>query len=169
MSDKLTIAQALRKIKKLKGQIAEHEQRAKAGVSYDVNKVPAFLFAESVSQMFTIQDEVVALESRVAIANAGNYIYDGEQRISLAQAVRTLQELKGRIAFLKGLNLRNETVKDRNSEWDEDQCKTVTRVTETTFKSDLSEQDRDQQVKALQNRFEVLNNAVEDANHTVSV
>lgn len=169
MSDKLTIAQALRKIKKLKGQIAEHEQRAKAGVSYDVTKVPAFRFSESVKQMFSTQDEVVALESRVAVANAGNYIHDGDQRVSLAQAVRILQELKGRIAFLKGLNLRNETVKDRSSEWDEDQCKTVTRVTETTFTSDLSEKDRDQQVKALQDRFEVLNNAVEDANHTVSV
>jgi len=169
MSDKMTIAQALRRIKKLKGQIAEHDQRAKAGVSYDQTKVPAFRFKEAVDAMFTIQDEVVALDSRVAIANAGNYIQDGDQRVSLAQAIRTLQELKGRIAFLKGLHLRNETVKDRQTEWDDTEMKQLTRVTETTFVSDLSEKDRDQQVKVFQDRFEVLNNAVEDANHTTMV
>jgi len=62
MSEKMTIAQALRRIKKLKGQIAEHNQRAIAGVSYDVTKVPSFRYAEAVEAMFAIQDEVVALE-----------------------------------------------------------------------------------------------------------
>ncbi len=169
MSDKMTIAQALRRIKKLKGQIAEHEQRAKAGVSYDVSKVPAFRFEEAVKAMFTTQDEVVALEARVAVANAKKTIQDGSEKVVLAQAVRTLQELKGRIAFLKGLHLRNETVKDRSNDWDDVEMKHIARVTETTFKSDLSEKDRDQQVKALQDRFDVLNNAVEDANHTITV
>lgn len=169
MSDKMTIAQALRRIKKLKGQIAEHQQRAVAGVSYDVTKVPAFRFQEAADAMLTIQDEVVALEARVAIANATSTVTDGDKEVPMALAIRTLQELKGRIAFLKGLHLRNETVKDRQQEWDDVEMKHVNRVTETTFKSDLSEQDRDRQVRDLQNRFEVLNNTVEDANHTVTV
>jgi hypothetical protein len=169
MSDKMTIAQALRRIKKLKGQIAENEQRAKAGVSYDSTKVPAFRFQEAASKMFALQDEVVALEARVAIANATATVQDGSQAVILATAVRTLQELKGRIAFLKGLHLRSETVKDRSQEWDDVEMKHISRVTETTYVSDLSEQDRDSQVKVLQDRFEVLNNAVEDSNHTVLV
>ena len=170
MSDKLTIAQALRRIKKLKGQIAENEQRARAGVSYDSAKVPAFRYQEAVEKMFATQDEVVALESRVAVANAtGTVTVSGEGTLPLSQAVRILQELKGRIAFLKGLHLRSETVKDRSQEWDDTEMKHITRVTETTFVSDLSEQDRDNQVKTLQDRFETLNNAVEDANHTVTV
>jgi hypothetical protein len=169
MSEKMTIAQALRRIKKLKGQIAEHEQRAKVGVSYDVTKVPSFRYQEAVEAMTAIQDEMVGLESRVAIANAKSTVqYDGTE-VTMAFAIRTLQELKGRIAFLKGLNLRNETVKDRTNDWDDVEMKHIARVTETTFKSDLSEKDRDQQVKALQDRFEVLNNAVEDANHTTTV
>lgn len=170
MSDKMTIAQALRRIKKLKGLIAENEQRAKVGVSYDSTKVPAFRYQEAVEKMFSLQDEVVALESRVAVANAtGTVTVLGEGTLPLASAVRTLQELKGRIAFLKGLHLRSETVKDRSQEWDDVEMKHVVRVTETTFVSDLSEQDRDNQVKTLQDRFETLNNAVEDANHTVLV
>lgn len=170
MSDKMTIAQALRRIKKLKGQIAENEQRAKIGVSYDSSKVPAFRYSEAVEKMFALQDEVIALEARVAVANAnGKVNVLGEGDISLAQAVRTLQELKGRIAFLKGLHLRSETVKDRSQEWDDTEMKHITRVTETVFVSDLSEKDRDMQVKHFQDRFETLNNAVEDANHTVLV
>lgn len=169
MSDKMTIAQALRRVKKLKGQIAEHEQRAKAGVSYDVTKKPAFEYTEAVTAMFQLQDEVAALEARVAVANATGTVKDGDKTVSVALAIRTLQELKGRIAFLKGLNLRSETVQNRTNDWDDVEMKHISRVTTTTFASDLSEKDRDSQVKALQDRFEVLNNAVEDANHTLSV
>lgn len=169
MSDKLSIAQALRRIKKLKGLIAESQQRAVAGVSYDVEKVPAFGYQDSVDAMFALQNEVVDLEAKVAVANATNSVTDGGNSVLLAHAVRTLQELKGRIAFLKGLKLRNEVVKERTNDWDDTEMKQIARVTETTFKSDLSEKDRDTQVRALQDRFEVLNNAVETANHTVTV
>lgn len=169
MSDKMTIAQALRRIKKLKGQIAENEQRAKLGVSYDVSKVPAFRFQEAVDKMFATQNEMVALEARVAVANATAMVADGNQTISMALAIRTLQELKGRIAFLKGLHIRNETVKDRQTEWDDAESKHIYRTTETVFLSDLTEQSRDAQIQELQDRFEALNNAVEDANHAVVV
>lgn len=168
-TEKLTIAQALRRIKKTKGLIAENQQRATLGVSYDATKVPAFKFADAVTTMFALQDEMVLLEARVAMANAVATVQDGGEVVPMARAVRTLQELKGRIAFLKGLHLRSETVKDRQTEWDDAEMKNITRVTETVFVSDLSEKDRDQQVKALQDRFEVLNNAVEDANHTITV
>lgn len=171
MSEKLTIAQALRKIKRLKGQIAESEQRAKVGVSYESDKVPAFRYQDTVDNMFLLQDEVVALESRVAVANATHTVVVGESAapFPLATVIRTLQEIKGRIAFLKGLHLRTETVKDRTQEWDDAEMKHIMRVTETTYVSDLSEQARDTQIKKLQDRFEKLNNAVEDANHTVEV
>lgn len=168
MSD-MTISQALRKIKNLKGQIAESLDRARCAVSYDITKVPAFPYKVAVDLMFATQDEMVALEARVAKANATSTIKDGEATISLAQAVRTLQELKGRIAFLKGLHLKSETVKERTQDWDDLEMKHIARVTETTFVSDLTEQDRDQQVKAFQRRFEELNNTVENANHQVKV
>jgi len=168
MSD-MTIAQALRRIKKIKGQIAENSQRAQAGVSYDATKVPEFRFLESFSAMTQLQLEMVDLESRVAVANAKSTVKHLDGEILLAKAVRLLQELKGQIAFLKGLHLRAETVKDRQSEWDDHEMKQITRVTETTFVSDLTEKERDRQVKEIQNTFEVLNNAVEDLNHTVTV
>lgn len=169
MSDKITIAQALRRIKKLKGQIAEHTARAQAGVSYVQGKAPAFRFQEARAALALARNEMLDLETRVAVANAKKIVVSGELKYTLAYAVRTLQEFKGEIAFLRGLNLRSETVREREQTWDDDAMKHINRVNEVTYVSDLSEQDRDAQVKDLQDAFEVLNNLVEEANHTVLV
>jgi hypothetical protein len=77
--------------------------------------------------------------------------------------------MKGEIAFLRGLNLRNETTKSREQDYDEAKNSYVMRVTETVWVSDLSELDRDKQVRQLQDHFEALNNVVEDHNHKVAV
>ena len=169
MSDKVTIAQALRRIKKLKGQIAEHMQRMQNGVSYVSTKVPAFRFVDEMEDYQKATVEMVELESRVAAANATNTITVDEKEVSLAFAIRALQETKGLIALLKGLHLREETVRERESEWDDTKMQNISRVTEVVYVSDLSEQDRDEQVKELQDNFETLNNLVEDANHSVTV
>ncbi len=169
MSDKITIAQALRRIKKLKGQIAEHNQRAIHSVSYEQGKLPAFRFKDEVAAMKAAQKEMVDLQSRVAVANAKATVSDMGESISHAEAIRRLQELKGEMAFLRGLFLRNESVKTPEQEWDEAKGQYVRRTVETVWVSDLSEQERDQQVRALQDHFEVLNNAVEDRNHKVTV
>jgi hypothetical protein len=170
MSDKVTIAQALRRIKKLKGQIAEHSTRAQQGVSYVQGKTPAFSFREAVLALNAARSEMLDLESRVAVANAKKTVASSDgTKLTLAHAIRQLQELKGQIAFLRGLNLRSETVREREQNWDDEQMKHITRVNEVTYVSDLSEQDRDREVRLLQDQFETLNNAVEEANHTVLV
>lgn len=169
MSNKVTIAQALRRIKKLKGQIAEHTQRATQSVSYEKDKVPAFRFLEEMSARANATKELLDLQSRVAVANAKATVQDGTETITHAEAVRRLQEIKGEIAFLKTLHIRNEVVKNRQQEWDDTEMKNIVRVTEEIWVSDLTEKDRDVQIKILQDRFEVLNNAVEDHNHKVSV
>jgi hypothetical protein len=169
MSDKITIAQALRRIKKLKGQIAESTTRAQQGVSYVQGKAPAFRFGEAMMALTAHREEMLDLESRVAVANAKKTIAVEGGKFTLARAVRELQEMKGQIAFLRSLNLRAETVKEREQTWDDDSMKHINRVTEVTYVSDLSEQDRDDQVSLLQDEFESLNNKVEEANHTVLV
>ena len=165
----VTIAQALRRVKKLKGQIAEHEQRAKLGVSYISTKVPAFRFNEERLAMHLAQSEMLDFESRIAVANATAQVAIGNESFSMAKAVRALQEMKGQIAFLKGLILRSEMIREREQDWSDEKNTYVTRYNEVQWVSDLSEKDRDQQVKDLQSQFEILNNAVEDMNHQVVV
>lgn len=170
MSDKVTIAQALRRIKKLKGTIAEQSTRALQSVSYVQGKVPAFRFTVAVSQLNEARRELLDLEARVAVANAKKTITNGSgEKVVLALAIRQLQELKGQIAFLRSLNLRSETVREREQNWDDEQLKHITRINEVVYVSDLSEADRDREVKLLQDQFETLNNVVEEANHSVLV
>lgn len=169
MADKITIAQALRRVKKLKGQIAEHTVRAQQSVSYEKDKVPAFRFNEEIMAMKAAQNEMVDLQARIAIANAKATVMFAGEDYSHSEAIRILQELKGEIAFLRSLSLRSETVRNREQDFDDVKGTYVTRVMETVFVSDLSERDRDTQVKALQNTFEQLNNAIEDHNHKVAV
>lgn len=170
MSDKVTIAQALRRIKKLKGTIAEQSTRAQQSVSYVQGKVPAFRFTVAVSQLTEARRELLDLEARVAVANAKKTVTNSSgEKIVLALAIRQLQELKGQIAFLRSLNLRSETVREREQNWDDEQMKHITRVNEVVYVSDLTESDRDREVKLLQDQFETLNNVVEEANHSVLV
>ena len=169
MSEKVSIAQALRRIKKLKGQIGEHTTRATANVSYVSTKVPAFRFDDEMTGLVEAKTAMIDLETRVAVANATALITWKSHNWTLAKAIRHLQETKSDIALLKGLNLRAETVKEREQEWSDEEMKTLTRVTEVTYVSDLTEAERDSRVKTLQDQFEELNNLVEDANHSVSV
>jgi hypothetical protein len=170
MSDKITIAVALRRIKKLKGHIAEHSARAQQGVSYVSGKAPAFRFQQAMALLDEARGEMLDLESRVAIANAKKMVVEpGGDKITLAFAIRLLQEMKGQIAFFRGLVLRTDTVREREQDWNEEQMKHIVRVNEVVYVSDLSEQDRDACIKELQDAFETLNNVVEEANHTVLV
>lgn len=170
MSDKVTIAQALRRIKKLKGTIAEQSTRAQQSVSFVQGKTPAFRFATAVSQLTEARRELLDLEARVAVANAKKTVTNSAgEKVVLALAIRQLQELKGQIAFLRSLNLRSETVREREQNWDDEQMKHITRVNEVVYVSDLSESDRDREIKLLQDQFETLNNVVEEANHSVLV
>jgi len=169
---KLTIAQALRRVKTIKGRIAEHRSRAINSVSYEVNKQPAFNFSEEMNAMKVAQNELIDLEARVARANAVTDIQDvhgGNVTVTLAHAIRQLQELKGWIAFLKELELRTGTTRERTSEWDDVKNDFVTFHKDVSYVSDLSEKARDESIKNCQEHFESLNNAVEDANHKTQI
>ena len=165
MSEKMTIAQALRRVKKLKGLIAEQSTRVRQGVSYVSTEVPAFRFEDEMKAFISTTEEMVVLESQIAVANALTMVTDGSTQISLARAIRMLQELKGTIALYQVLNLKSGVEKVRTNDWDDALDRSVSRVEEVTRVSDLTEQDRDKIVKYMKDRFEALNNAVEDANH----
>lgn len=169
MSEQMTIAQALRRVKKLKGLIAEHKANAVAGVSYISDKIPAFRYLEEEAEMNKAIAELIDLESKIAIANATATVTEEGVSIALAKAIRMLQEIKGQISFYHSLPIRTGVEKTRVNEWDDCESKMIWRNVETTYISDLSEKDRSNVVKALQDRFEVLNNLVEDANHKVII
>jgi hypothetical protein len=56
-----------------------------AGVSYAEDKVPAFRFADEVSAMADATQEMIDLESRIAVANATAMVAED---MSLCKAIR---------------------------------------------------------------------------------
>jgi phage pi2 protein 07 len=172
MSESLTIAQALRKVKKLKGLIAEHKARAITGVSYVSDVIPAFRYAEEVAAMDLAVAEMLDLQARIATANATTIVEDvlvNGRVVNLAHAVRLLEEAKSKIDFLQKLVLRTETISTRDYVYDQTSEKNVIVTKVVQFVSDLSEKERDSQVKKMQDLFEQINNSVEDLNHKVLV
>jgi len=159
----MTISQALRRIKKLKGQLAENLIRSQAGVSYRVGAPPAFAFTASVQKADAIRQELVQLESRLAVTNATARIDFHGDCPTIAFAIRQLQELKSQIAWYRALPVRAHEETSEET-WDYDEGGKHVR-TQVPWKCDLPEEKRATVVDDLQDQFDRLNDAVERANH----
>lgn len=160
-----TVAQGLRRVRKLKGRLAELVQRANGSVSYTSDNKPAFDFAETRSEIARQRAELVRIESGIARANASAFIVWEDKRVPLACAIRTLTEIKAEIAEIRGLRLRCDTERHVENEWDEAANRYATRVREVVWVSAMSEPDRVKLLSELADRFERLNDLVETANH----
>jgi hypothetical protein len=161
-----TIAQALRHAKKLKGRIDEARTRAAAAVQFFADSPPAFDFDAQEKRASDASDELADLQGKLGVANATNFVDHGGTIITLAHAVRLLQELKSRIAWLRALQtkpaaqtVQAETIYMAGGH------QTVARAVECK----LPEATKGDRVDALQDRFDTLNAAVEALNQTVTI
>jgi hypothetical protein len=165
-----TISQSLRSIKRLKGQMAELSQRASECVSHEAGKQPHFAFAETRTKMDTIREDLVLLESAVAIANATTTIRVEDRSMTIAEAIRRLQEVKSEISWLTGLQLKEGTERVSDGfDWDEMSHRRTPQMREVTHVTALHEPERVAQIDALKERFERINDAIETANHVTPV
>ena len=161
----LTISQALRRTKKLKGRMGELTARASASVSYLPSAKPAFDFKATRAEVEKVREELIALESSVAKANATTSIdFDGKS-MTLAVAIRRLQECKAEIAWLTQLALRSGTERHREMGFDQETGRNNFAYVEVVYVSDLTEVERVGELDKLRDRFERLNDLVETANH----
>jgi hypothetical protein len=162
----MTISQALRRAKKLKGIIAESLERAAVNVVSDLRVKPAFEFAKCMEEADKARAELVDLETSVSVANARTHVsFDGED-VLLTKAVKLLQELKGQIAWLKTLSVKAQsetTVDETENTWTGEDYKTV--KVERKFRCELPEAAKADLQRTIQDKFDRLNDAVESANH----
>lgn len=164
----MTISQALRRQKKLKGDLKSLLERAAASVTYDEKQPPAFSFADTLGQADTVREELIRVESAIRVTNAKTQIkWDGRD-MSLSEATARLQEMKGRIAWLKELAIEAQLVTERTSvEWDdlgEKRAKIAKK-----FHCDLPEAKRANLIELEQNAFDGLNDTVETVNHQTQI
>jgi len=162
----LTISQALRRIKKLKGQLGEHQARAQASVTHLVEHVPAFIFSTQIEKMDVVRTELLDLETAVARANAATVLEWDGKKIALALATRTLAELKSQIAWFKALSVKAQA---ETSEEDYDYTAGGNVKVTKKFICHLPELKKAEKVTELQDRFDKLNDLVETTNHRTEV
>jgi len=180
MSDKITIAQGLRKAKKLKGELAKFDRRIQASLVYNEDSKPTFSYEESVKGFTTAQSQMVKIYTEISCANAVTKV-DFEDGISIAEAVRRLQELKGDIQRYKrftlaGLLDQKETINERNEHVLEEVqtpqgIQQLQRTKKVPYKMicNLTIKECEAKVEQLQATFEKLNDLVERSNHTTLI
>lgn len=161
-----TISQALRRVKKIKGELAENLVRAQDGVTYKRNEEPAFSFMASLEKASNLRNELLELETKIAVTNAAKMIEWDGKTIALAQAVKMLKELKGQISWLDGLKhlvKPREVTTQEEAAYDFETDKRVTKKVE--YVCALPEAKRADLVDKAKATFDRLNDLVENTNH----
>ncbi len=160
----ITIATAQRLIAKLRGRLSTLQQRAGSVCSYREDREPAFKFEEVMAERKLCRDRLLTLQSARTVANAATLVEHEGRQITLVEAVRRLEELKGEQAFYQGLEIRTLVEEVDTSGY---VGATYQRsVKSVAWKSAVSEPERDRMLTKLSDEFEQLNGMVESLNHT---
>jgi len=162
----MNITAVLRRIAAIKGEINCWTSRVIGSITYEAADPPAYSFEEAFSARRTLVKELVQLQTALAIANATTMIQWKDKGITLATAIRELQEVKSEISLLSGLSAHTRAdykVKEDGPNYirERGQFEQI----EVAMKCDFVERDRDAAVTDLRKRFAELNLLVEAANH----
>lgn len=169
--NEMTISQAIRKVKDLKGRIAKHQGYAASSVHYEVKNPPAYDFAAELRTVETMNVELLKLQTAIAVANATTSVEWNGGKVKLTWAIKRLEEIKGSIKWYETLGVTSQTDSVTESwEYQNDASGTLQRVRiEKPIKCDLPEAKRNETVQKLQDEFNRLNDVVETINHRTSV
>lgn len=163
----MNISEALRRIKKIKGEMSKEQGRMNSYVSWRVDQKPVYSFLESRESLEKLSEELVVLEAKVAEKNATSKIKFENVEMSLAQVIRTLQEIKSMISIYEGLVINNSEQVTKERFYSESEEKYITEKVTIKFESAITERDKDNKISQLKDKFEKLNSLLEDANHKV--
>jgi hypothetical protein len=166
----LNINQALRKLAALKGEHTRITKRLQDSniLVWKKDLEPSFNFEELIGEYNRVSTEIIELKSNIAKTNAHTLIRHGDLLISLAEAVITLQEVKGFIKFyevLEELAPEHKVYTVAENSYVSGQVNTlrVEMNAATTKKQCVLAQD------VCREQFNSLNAAVEAANHSTEL
>jgi len=167
----LTIAQALRKVKDLKGKVSKHNANASANVTHKTKNSPAFAFGAEAEAAALAVEEMIDLQTRIAVANAKTTVdVAGKTRV-LAWCTKKLAEIKGAIAWHASLGVRaQEKTTEEELEWVHQSGSGPEHVRVITeYTCHLPEAARATRIQKLEAEFAELNDIVETINHRTPV
>ena len=159
----MTISQALRQVARIKGKLVEYKARATLSVSHKKEEKPAFQFSSMMEKIAQARQDLIVLESRIAMTNASVRVDFGSAKITLSQAIKTLQEFKDELAWLKTLPVRaSEDTKESDVRYVAGGGHQSVDVYYFCAFPEAKRSDRSDEVQAS---FDSLNDAVERKNH----
>lgn len=167
----LTIAQALRRVKDIKGKVAKHIANAQGCVSHKTKDAPAYGFGREMEQAESLVSEMIDLQTRIGVANATtSFDYEGKRR-TLLWCTKKLAEIKGSIALHEAFAVKaQDKVTEEEFEWVRKEDGTSAHVkVATEWTCHLPEAKRAERVAQLQAKFAELNDLVETTNHRTIV
>ncbi len=162
----VSVSKALRLRKALKGEIADLTRRAEGCVSWIEGKAQDFVFSVVNDGRKAKVQELLRLEAALAKANVSATLPWQGREISLAEAIRTLAELKSEVTFVARLQLQRGPQKVATGEQDANFRPVYVTVQWT---SAYSEPERVAQLAELRAQCEAMNEALEEANHRTMV
>ncbi len=167
MSD-LTIARSLRRAKQLRGEIATLTERIKGSTFWKKGEDPDFQYEDLMTARDRAVTDLTSLRAGIARANAANtLVYQGHE-LSLAEAVLTLGELKGKAVLLKEIVLRHgEHRIASHVGWDDEGRRVGAEV--TVYQAVMTEPERAAKLDELRGEIDALNELLEEANHRTTV
>lgn len=175
-----TIAQGLRRIKRLKGEHAVFTQRAQQSTQWVDDKKPTFEFNQMVENREKTTEELIRLKAAIARANAITTVEFEDKTWTIQELVFLMAELKDQVTFYNGLHLRQEREDvEKVQRWEyndgeeyfsvdaKDKRKLVKE--EIVHHSALSERERVEKVDELRRCIDALNDLLESRNHTTKL
>lgn len=164
----MTAGAALRRIKKIKGEIAELDKLIKSSAVFLENKPPPFAINDLLGKRKEKVDEMLDLQTRLHTSNAGaSFSFEG-RTVKVNFAVRALDEIKALISLLQGLPVRDrspDTEPDRVLEIDPTTRQPFYREAQKIFISPMTKVEQLKAISALNDEFDALNAELEACNH----
>jgi hypothetical protein len=177
----MTIGQALRKIKNIKGEIKIAENLALANIVYLENERPKATFSSEWQRRGSLVDQLIKLQATIAESNALTQLeITPGVLVSRACLLRMLEEIKGtlaiyekvptsRVLFPEHSNTRILTKEVHEDIFDAQGKYTGQRVIEKEYTQthicELTSEELRENIRQLKNSFERLNNLLEESNH----
>lgn len=189
----ITVSEAIRRVHKLKNEIATLRTRVEESVTYMDNDPPAFEYEKSYKALSDTRRELIVLTTAIAESNASARISlsmasetkDGaaeEVQVSVAGALRMLSEIKSELAWIKNLEFRAQKNRETDvvtyEETEEQETiEFLGRITNRPKRvkvvrkniCHMTKVELADHMKQLQDNFDRINTAVESSNHLTKI
>lgn len=167
MSNVKTVAQALRRIKELKGKIAQVTARMQQSVCWTEPGVkPIYDYNALYSEREKLVTELVDLKAALVKTNSHTEITYGTAIITVQQAIFALAEIKATREFLRTLSIKEGEGRGATGEYDEHGHPKYIVV---KMLSALGLKARDELIEKLEKQITELHELIETENHRTTL